>query len=122
MTITDRPQAGWIVMHLTGELYYGTVELFWDHLQALLASGLRRIALELSALTFCDSSGMACFIRAHRAIRPAGGQLILLRPTVYLQRRLTIAGLDAFVPSVQELSGPEGPTEPEALAGPGVPA
>jgi anti-sigma B factor antagonist len=70
----------------------------------------RRIALELSGLEFCDTSGLACFLNAHKALRRAGGSLILLRPPARLRPKLAITGLDKALTIVEDL--------PDALPGP----
>jgi anti-sigma B factor antagonist len=49
--------------------------------------------LDLSAVTFCASAGVAMFVQLHRHIRPNGGRLTLYHPSPNVQRVLDMCGL-----------------------------
>lgn len=49
--------------------------------------------LDLSGVTFVDSSAIRLFIQLHRA-RPEGGHLVLVAPQPHVERVLEVAGLD----------------------------
>jgi anti-anti-sigma factor len=49
--------------------------------------------LELSGVTFVDSSAIRLFIQLQRA-RTEGGQLVLVAPQPHVERVLEVAGLD----------------------------
>ena len=59
-------------------------------ISTLISSGHRRIALDLSAVEFIDSSGLSAIVSALRLI-PGGGELVLigLRSTVLSMFKLT---------------------------------
>ncbi|WP_333774982.1 STAS domain-containing protein [Streptomyces sp. IBSBF 3136] len=69
-------------------------------LQALTArdSSARRTVLNLSGITFMDSSGINVLIVAHRSARSAGGWLRLAAPSPSLSRLIQIVGLDEVIP------------------------
>ena len=53
----------------------------------------RRLVLDVHAVTFCDSRGLAALIQASRSL-PPGGALVLRGVQPFLERLLSIAGLD----------------------------
>jgi anti-sigma B factor antagonist len=56
------------------------------------------IVLELTRVTFIDSSGLQGVLRAQQAARRRGGDVVLRRPSHVVDRVLEITGLrDAFV-------------------------
>ncbi|WP_460350859.1 STAS domain-containing protein [Actinoallomurus acanthiterrae] len=95
----------WSLIQVAGELDYTTVGELRERLDAMLSAGQPRIALDLSALDFCDSVGLGCFVGAWKRARKAGGDLLLLRPAGHVQRMLRITGLDRFLSSLDQLPG-----------------
>lgn len=57
-----------------------------------------RTVVDLSAVTFIDSSGISAFITAHHAARRSGGWLRLVGPTDCVLRTIRLVGLDHVVP------------------------
>jgi anti-sigma B factor antagonist len=52
------------------------------------------VVLELSGLTFCDSTGLAVFVRLHKRAQAAGGTLVLRSPVPRVSGLLTLTGLN----------------------------
>ena len=52
------------------------------------------IVLDLSRLTFCDSSGLHAFIELQRRCEQAGHRLVLRAPTPTVRRVLELARVD----------------------------
>ncbi|MFF0526709.1 STAS domain-containing protein [Actinomadura nitritigenes] len=75
------PRDAWLTVELHGELDLSTAPALTDEISSLIElQHPPYIALELSGLDFCDSSGLNAFIRLWKRINAAGGQLALLRP------------------------------------------
>ena len=99
MTISTNYAAGRLTIGLCGELDQheapgasrAITELLDDYLP-------RECVLDLSSLSFMDSSGIAVFVRANRHIRRNGGRLRLENPCVQAQRVLDAAGLERMIP------------------------
>jgi anti-sigma B factor antagonist len=53
-----------------------------------------RVVLDLSKLTFCDSTGLAGLVRLHKRALAAGGRVVLRSPVSRVQHLLTLTGLD----------------------------
>jgi anti-anti-sigma factor len=104
MTVERR--VPWAVVRLSGELDLQSHQVLADQLHVLLDEfDLPQICVDLNGLRFCDSSGMACLALAWKAARERGGALVLLRPVGEVARLLSLLGLAAIVPVVDELPG-----------------
>ena len=55
------------------------------------------LALDLSGVTFMDSSGIALILRARRRMRTLGGSLLVCRVPQQARRVLDAAGIDRVV-------------------------
>ncbi|MFE7776186.1 STAS domain-containing protein [Streptomyces sp. NPDC057445] len=58
----------------------------------------RTVLLDLTAVTFCDSSGLNTLIRLRRRAQDVGGQLVLVAPPPQMMRLLTITGAGNVFP------------------------
>jgi anti-sigma B factor antagonist len=69
----------WLTVALGGELDVVTVPALLDQVGLLIGQKTPpRIALELSQVSFCDSSGINAFIRLWKRAGAVGGELVLL--------------------------------------------
>ena len=79
---------------ITGELDLGTYDTAMAALAGLFeASG--DVVLDLTELTFVDSSGIRLFILLHQSLGQ-GGRLVLQGPTPHVAGILQIAGLEGL--------------------------
>jgi len=62
------------------------------------ATNATKIVIDLSELTFMDSTGIRLLITAHARSRTDGDRLLLVRPPARVFRVLTIAGVDGLLP------------------------
>lgn len=53
------------------------------------------VSVNLSGVTFVDSSGLRTLVRAHNRHRNAGGDLIIVEPSAPVVRLLEITGLSS---------------------------
>ncbi|MFC6879471.1 STAS domain-containing protein [Actinomadura yumaensis] len=86
--------------------------------QAAEDDGGPRVALELSQVAFCDSSGLNAFLRLWKRAKVVGGELVLVDPGPRLAELLIRTGVDAHVRVVDALSALVG-VDPQA--GPAAP-
>ena len=82
------------VLHLAGELDLATVAQLHDAIDRLVEAGQHRLLLDLSALSFCDSTGLAGFIRGNNLCTDSGGWLRVTGGTGGVARVLAATGLD----------------------------
>jgi anti-sigma B factor antagonist len=56
-----------------------------------------RVMLDLSALTFIDSSGLKVLVVQSQRMREAGGALLVRCPSPPVQQALTLTGIDGLI-------------------------
>lgn len=96
-------QVPWTIVRASGELGWESHAMLDDCLYELVRKAERPcICIDLTALEFCDSSGIACMVRAWRTATHKGGSLVVVRPSGYLARKLRRMGLDDVLPVVSE--------------------
>ena len=74
-----------VTLTLVGELDLSAVDAFDAALQAI-GSGGRSVVIDLADLTFVDSSGIGCFVRARSAALEAGSTLLLRSPSPQVRK------------------------------------
>ncbi|MDP4505272.1 STAS domain-containing protein [Nonomuraea sp. NBC_00507] len=85
------PDATTVALALRGDLDHGSAY----QLAALtFADGYRRIDVDLSALTFIDSSGLAALVRLQQRAAAARAVMQVVALTPYLRKLLTMTALD----------------------------
>jgi anti-sigma B factor antagonist len=93
-----------VVVAVSGELDITTSQALLDALTPdVLPDGTTRVTLDLSEVTFMDSTGIGAFVQARKALRPFGVELVLLRPPERLARRLEIMGINQLLPIQEQL-------------------
>ncbi|MFE7777125.1 STAS domain-containing protein [Streptomyces sp. NPDC057445] len=105
---------------LAGEIDLSTQHLVRASLLQCLRDGIRAIDVDLTALTFCDVTGLNAFLDASQATSAAGGSLRLHHPPPVLARVLALTGTATLLlgrpdsgfgnsPVQQHVSGPDSP-------------
>jgi anti-sigma B factor antagonist len=82
------------VVVLTGEVDIYTAPRFKEAMLELLDAGVGKLVVDLSAVTFIDSTALGVLIGGLRRVHDAGGVMALVVATPAVQRVLTITGLD----------------------------
>lgn len=72
------------------------------HLQQLVASGARKLLLNLTNLTQIDSSGLSVLVTTYVSLRGQGGNLGFLRPRGRVLEVLTVLHLPAIIPCFED--------------------
>jgi anti-sigma B factor antagonist len=85
------------VLCVTGEIDIYTAPLFKQAVVNLVSEGARNVVIDLSGVTFMDSSGFGTLLGATRRLRPAGGGLHLAAPNSTIQRMLRLTRLDSIM-------------------------
>ncbi len=115
--LSTREHDGHIVVAMHGELDQVDAASVAAALAAVAAPG-PEIIVDLAALTFIDSSGVAALAHGRREARRAGGNLVLAAPQQQVRRVLAITRLsDAFSvhASVDEAIGQAGGFRPVTM-------
>jgi anti-sigma B factor antagonist len=98
LTLKSRIVDGVVIVDISGRLCFLEVALH-DHIDGLLKDGQREFVLNLANVPYIDSFGLGQLISIWKSIRARGGQMILLRPTDYIQKLFQITKLDSIFPT-----------------------
>jgi anti-anti-sigma factor len=90
--LVDHPPG--VVLTLRGELDLASVEALQEQLNRVMR-GREAVAIDLSGLTFIDSSGLRMLVRAEQELRASGGRLVLVPGPRAVHRTFELTGLDS---------------------------
>lgn len=94
LTVTVSEESGERALELFGELDLSTTETLDAELERAEAAEARTVVLDLSGLTFMDSTGLRAILLADRRLREAGRRLCLVRGPRAVDRVFTLTGAD----------------------------
>ena len=86
------------VINLSGELDLATVDVVKRELERVEATDVQSIILDLSGLTFMDSTGIRLLLSAEARSRADSNRLTLLRGPAAIQRVLEVTGVVKYLP------------------------
>jgi len=96
LVTTTETVDGRVTVSVTGDVDLVSSPQLREVLDEALASS-PQVHLELSGLTFIDSSGLSALVEGHRKARDAGGVLVLRNPPSILVRLLDITSLNTLL-------------------------
>ena len=91
------------VCRAVGVLDIATVAIFREVVETQVRSG-GELVIDLSELTFCDSTGLGAIVGLHRLVTATDGSLVLRSPRPRVASVLAMTGVDQVI-TVQD--GPE---------------
>jgi anti-sigma B factor antagonist len=98
----------WVVLSVRGDLDLATAPALRQQVAALVADGHRRVALDLAALDFIDSTGLGMVVACLKRVRTADGELFVASDEARIRRVFELTGLVeavGLVSSVDERVG-----------------
>jgi anti-sigma B factor antagonist len=94
MEIVERTVSEVTVLDLKGKMTLGEGdELLKDKINSLLASGKKKLLLNLEAVPYIDSAGLGEVVRTYTTVSRQGGSLKLLNLTKRIEDLLSITKL-----------------------------
>lgn len=113
--LENRIDAKVCVVRLRGELDIGTVPRVRQSLSEVLTRGCLNVVLDMTKVTYADSSTFSLLVWLDRELEPRGGKLVLAGATGNVGRVLELSGLVGSAPTIaaaddvnSALSGLEG--------------
>src|SRR3954451_6365598 len=85
------------VLTVTGELDIVSSPKLIVAAREALRSGVRAVSVDLSAVTFMDSTGLAALINIQRAVERARGRLIVVCPEGPVRKLFAVCGTEALL-------------------------
>lgn len=99
MNISTAFSTGRLTIFLSGELDHHEAKCTINAIDELLDEYLPRdCVLDMSGLTFMDSSGIAVIIKTSRRMKALGGRVWIENPAKQAQRVIDASGIDRLVP------------------------
>ena len=91
-------EQGRLTAHLIGELDHHAARQVMQQLEAHIDAALPgELTVDLSALTFTDSSGIAVLLRAHRSMERLGGNMVVTHTPPQAAKVFQAAGLQRLI-------------------------
>ncbi|WP_319310899.1 STAS domain-containing protein [Streptomyces sp. TX20-6-3] len=135
--VDEDEHGSWTVFRVRGEMDLVTSPRIRRRVHDAVAGGRHDLVIDLSAVRFCDSSGVGVLIAARRLLRSCGGRLRLILPedrdahaghVGHVGRVLAALGVRRLFEVYEDVpgaltgaAGPAGPTGPAGLADATVP-
>jgi anti-anti-sigma factor len=109
LEISIRQSGDVTILNLRGRsIEPGECDLLGSNLQKLVASGVRKVLLDITDLTQVDSYCVTLIVRTYTSLHGQGGDLKLLHPGGHVLEVFKILHLQRLIPSFED--------ENEALA------
>jgi anti-sigma B factor antagonist len=89
--VSDKP--GTLILHICGELDSTSRAPIETAVMAAIPTAYK-VVLDLTELTFCDSTGLSMFLAAHQKAEAEGHPLIFANIPLTIARLLEITALD----------------------------
>ncbi|MFC8202050.1 STAS domain-containing protein [Streptomyces sp. NPDC057298] len=101
---------------LAGEIDLNSAPLVRESLERCLRDGIRVIDVDVTAVTFCDCSGLNTFLHALLNTATVGGSLHLHYPSPALERLFVLTDTGSlFLPLPDTLAGSPPAPQPPAM-------
>lgn len=98
LTVHSEREGDVHTIRLSGELDLATADDVQRELERVEATEADSIVIDLSELTFMDSTGVRLLVTAHARARADSNRLTLLRGGRAVQRILQLSGVEALLP------------------------
>ena len=96
LSLSTRSEGDRTVVVVGGEIDVYTAPKLQSELTSALAGGKSaHIVVDMSAVEFCDSTGMNVLLAAHRLATERGGDLTLAAPRASVRKILEVTGLES---------------------------
>jgi anti-anti-sigma factor len=94
LDVTTEDRDGLVHMALVGELDLSSVAKVQEELRRIEADAPATLVMDLSKLSFLDSTGLRCIVTADERAREAGRRIVIVRGPDAVQRVFAITRLE----------------------------
>jgi anti-sigma B factor antagonist len=104
LDVSTEDRDGLVHVALVGELDLSTVAKVQEELRRIEVSSPATLVVDLSKLTFLDSTGLRCIVTADERAREEGRRIVIVRGPDAVQRVFAITRLDDRLEMVDDVS------------------
>ncbi len=105
LDVRTEDRNGLVHVALVGELDLSSVAKVQEELRRIEASAPPTLVVDLSKLTFLDSTGLRCIVTADERARAEGRRIVIVRGPDAVQRVFAITRLDDRLEMVDDVAG-----------------
>lgn len=98
LKVETRHEGDVAVVAATGEVDVFTAPGLDSEITALLEQGTSRLVVDLTGVSFLDSTGLGVLVKGLKTARDAGGSMQLVVTSDRIRKIFDITGLDASLP------------------------
>lgn len=102
LEVTTAERGGFVHVSLLGELDLSTVGKVQEELRRVEKSSPPTVVIDLSRVTFLDSTGLRCIVTADERARDEGRRLVIVRGPDPVQRVFSITRLEERLEMVDD--------------------
>jgi anti-sigma B factor antagonist len=102
--VADSQHLPAVVVALPAEIDMANAGRVGQQLGSAFAPGVSTVIADMTATTFCDSSGIGMLVRAHKQAAATSTQLRLVVPSAAVVQALTLVQMDYLLPIYPSLS------------------
>ena len=100
LSVTSAAQGDHTVVSVSGEVDAASADVLRSAIAEVIDGGQPRVSIDMSDVSFIDSSGLRVLIAGYKSASAAGGALTVQSPSDPVTRLLEITGqLERFVPA-----------------------
>ncbi len=103
LDVMSEDRDGLVHVALVGELDLSTVAKVQEELRRVEASSPATLVVDLSKLTFLDSTGLRCIVTADERARTEGRRIVIVRGPDAVQRVFAITRLEERLEMVDDV-------------------
>ena len=108
LEVDTHEREGLVQLSLRGELDLSTAERVEEELRRVEEAGSELVVLDLSGLSFLDSTGLRLMVTADQRARKSGRRLAIVKGPETVHRVFTITHLDERLQMVDDVTELEG--------------
>jgi anti-sigma B factor antagonist len=102
--VAQSPHLPAVVVALPAEIDMANAAWVGQRLGSAVEPGVKTVIADMTATTFCDSSGIGMLVRAHKHAAANGAEVRLVVPSPVVLRSLALASIDHLLPIYPSLS------------------
>jgi anti-sigma B factor antagonist len=103
MEHTTRQEGNVVVLSLKGEMDVASAPTAMEIFQGIVEGGKPQLLVDLSGISFMDSTGLGVFVKVFKQLQKAGGSVKFACPQPLVSKVFTITGMNKLFPVFQTL-------------------